>query len=95
VAGKTVTPRPVAHGTVLGSGIVIQQLEPVYLASCPFCDYRAFFSSKLSMLATYGTHLLGHEAEVIEERRLGGNESEQWMEGVAQHLQRLNTAPYN
>ena len=72
-----------------------KQLEPVYLASCPFCDYREFFSSEPSMLATYGTHLLGHEAEVIEERRLGGNRIAQWLEGVARHLQRLNTALYN
>ena len=79
----------------MGSGIVAKQLEPVYLASCPFCDYRELFSSELSMLATYGTHLLGHEAEVIEERRLGRNRTAQWMEGVARHLQRLNTALHN
>jgi hypothetical protein len=79
----------------LGSGIVAKQLEPVYLASCPFCDYRELFSSELSMLATYGTHLFGHEGDAIEEKRLGRRGIAQWMEGVARHLQRLNTALYN
>ena len=69
--------------------------EPTYLASCPFCDYRELFSSKLTMLAIYGTHLLRHEGDAIEETRLGRKGNAQKMEGVARHLERLNNAPYN
>lgn len=47
------------------------------------------------MLAIYGTHLLGHGGEALEERRFGGKGIGQGMEGVARHLQRLNTAQYN
>lgn len=69
--------------------------ESVYLASCPFCDYRELFSSELTMLAIYGTHLLGHEGNGIAEPQLGRKRVAERMEGVAQHLQRLNMAPYN
>ena len=71
------------------------QLEPVYLASCPFCEYRELFSSELRMLAVYGAHLFDHEGQVIEDRRLGREGMGQRMEGIARHLQRLNTAQYN
>jgi hypothetical protein len=69
--------------------------EPVYLASCPFCGYRELFSSELTMLAIYGTHLLGHERDATEEQQPGRNRVAQRMEGVARHLQRLNMAPFN
>ena len=72
-----------------------KQLEPAFLASCPFCEYRELFASVLTMSATYGAHLLGHEKEGMEERRFGGNGAVERMEHVAQHLQRLNTAQYN
>ena len=71
------------------------QLEPVFLASCPFCEYRELFSSVLTMSATYGAHLFGHEREAIEKMRFGRKGATQRIERVAQHLQRLNTAEYN
>ena len=70
-------------------------LEPVYLASCPFCGYQELFSSGLTMFAVYGTHLLRHEGDVLEEQRLGRAGMARRMDGVARHLQRLNTAQYN
>jgi len=72
-----------------------KQLEPAFLASCPFCEYRELFSSVLRMSAAYGTHLLGHEGEGVEQRRLGTKGAAMRMERVARHLQRLNTAQYN
>jgi hypothetical protein len=74
---------------------VTKQLEPLYLASCPFCDYRELFSSELKMCAIYGAHLLGHAGDAIDETRLGRKRIAQRMEDVARHLERLNTAPYN
>jgi hypothetical protein len=72
-----------------------KQLEPVFLASCPFCEYRELFSSVLTMSAAYGAHLLGHEREGVEETRFGRKGAAKRMERVAQHLQRLNTAQYS
>jgi hypothetical protein len=72
-----------------------KQLEPAFLASCPFCEYRELFSSVLTMSAIYGAHLLGHQGEGVEERRLGKKAAAKRMERVARHLQRLNTAQYN
>ena len=71
------------------------QLECVYLATCPFCDYRELFSSDVSMLAVYGAHLIDHEDEALEERRTGRTGTAQRMERIARHLQRLNTAQFN
>jgi hypothetical protein len=72
-----------------------KQLEPAFLASCPFCEYRELFSSVLMMSATYGAHLFGHEREAIEKMRFERKGATQRTERVAQHLQRLNTAQYN
>lgn len=65
-----------------------KELEPVYLASCPFCEYRELFSSALTMLAIYGTHLLDHQGKVGKERRQGREGAARQMDGVARHLQR-------
>ena len=70
-------------------------VEPAFLASCPFCEYRELFSSVVTMSAAYGSHLLGHQGEGVEERRLGRKGAAKRMERVARHLQRLNTAQYN
>ena len=72
-----------------------KQLEPAFLASCPFCEYRELFSSAFAMSATYGAHLLGHEREGVEQTRFGTKGAAMRMERVVQHLQRLNTAHYN
>ena len=71
------------------------QLELVYLASCPFCEYRELFSSGLTMAVIYEAHLLDHEGEAVQERRRGRKGMAERMEGVVRHLQRLNTAQYN
>lgn len=70
-------------------------LARVYLAACPFCDYREFFSSAAAMLAIYGAHLLGHRDEALEERPVGRVRVAQRAERIARHLQRLMTAQYN
>jgi hypothetical protein len=72
-----------------------KQLEPGFLASCPFCEYRELFSSVLAMSATYGAHLLGHEREAIEKIRFGRQGGAKRIAHVVRHLQRLNTAQYN
>jgi len=72
-----------------------KQLEPAFLASCPFCEYRGLFSSVFTMSAAYGAHLLGHEGDGVEESRTGRKTGAMRMERVARHLQRLNTAHYN
>jgi len=74
---------------------VSKQLELVYLASCPFCEYRELFSSELAMAIGYGAHLLGHEGEPGQERRPGRKGVAERMEAAAQHLQRVNSALYN
>jgi hypothetical protein len=71
------------------------QLEPVFLASCPFCQYRELFSSVLTMSAAYGAHLLGHERDGVQGTRFRKKDAAKEMERVAQHLRRLNTAEYN
>lgn len=72
-----------------------RQLKRMYLAACPFCDYREFFSSAVAMLAVYGTHLLDHMDEAHDARPTGRAGTAQRMERVARHLERLNTAQYN
>lgn len=72
-----------------------KQLEPVYLASCPFCEYCKLFASALTMAGIYGAHLLDHEREAVEEGRHRRTGAAQRMEGVARHLERLNAAQYN
>ena len=76
-------------------GSVSKQLEPAFLASCPFCEYRELFSSVVTMSATYCAHLLDHEGEAVAESRLGRKGAAKRMERVVRHLQRLNTAQYN
>ena len=72
-----------------------KQLELVYLASCPFCEYRELFLSELALASTYGAHLLGHEAGPGQERPPGRKGVAERMEAVARHLQRVNSALYN
>jgi hypothetical protein len=74
---------------------VSKQLEPVYLASCPFCEYRQLFSSPLTMSIIYCAHLLDHEKEAAQGRQHGGKAVAQRVEGIARHFRRLNTAQYN
>jgi hypothetical protein len=84
------------HGVCPGSeDLVRTQLDRVYLATCPFCDYRELFSSDIAMLAVYGAHLLDHEDDARDERRAGGTGMAQRMDRIARHLQRLNTAQFN
>ena len=72
-----------------------KQRDPVYVASCPFCEYRELFSSAHTMVGIYGAHLLDHEGAAVEEEPPGRTGAAQRLERVAQHLQRLNTAQYN
>lgn len=74
---------------------VRKPLEHVYLAACPFCDYREFFSSAIAMLVFYGTHLLDHRDEALRETQIGSPAKAQCAERIARHLQRLDTAQYN
>jgi hypothetical protein len=74
---------------------VRKPFERVYLAACPFCEYREFFSSAVAMLVFYGTHLLDHRDEAFREPQTAGPARARRAERIARHLQRLDTAQYN
>lgn len=67
---------------------------PVYLASCPFCDYRRLFTSEFTMLRVYRIHLMDHMEDAVG----GAPRRESTMtrlDALARHLKRLNTAQFN
>ncbi len=70
-----------------------EQLKRVYLASCPFCRYREFFSSEMEIFMAYSVHLSSHEQEALERRGRGAMDD--WVDLVSQHLKRLEAAPFN
>ena len=72
-----------------------EPLEPIYIAACPFCDYREFFSSAVEMLAQYGSHLLDHSEEALEEQHVGGRRVTERAERIARHARQLAAARYN
>jgi hypothetical protein len=69
--------------------------ERMYVAACPFCDYRRLFPSAAAMLAIYGRHLLDHHDEALEERQTGRRRTAQRAERIARHVLRLTAARYN
>ena len=70
-------------------------LEAVYLATCPFCDYRQLFSSQFSMTRVYGAHLRAHEQDGLATRRSGAAAARPWLHKVAEHVRRLEAAQDN
>lgn len=72
-----------------------EPLERMYLAVCPFCDYRELFPSAVEMLAKYGDHLLDHSEDALEERRVGHGRVSERVERLARHARRLAAARYN
>ena len=70
-------------------------IEVIYIASCPFCDYRELFPSERSMARVYEAHLCTHEAEVLARRRSGHETAHGCLHNIAEHVERLEAAQYN
>jgi hypothetical protein len=71
-----------------------RQIALSYFASCPFCGYRELFSSEPTMRMRYETHLYTH-VEDAKNGLPGGDDLRCDLRRLADHVQRLETAPYN
>lgn len=68
--------------------------DELYVACCPFCDYRQVFPSESQLLADYGRHL--HQHEVALECRSGRGRGPGVSEArIAAHVRRIRAAPFN
>ncbi len=72
-----------------------QQLAQIYLASCPFCEYRQLFSSQHAMRREYEAHLFAHERDDSKSERSAGDALWRHILRVAEHMQRIEAAPCN
>lgn len=72
-----------------------QQIAQIYLASCPFCEYRQLFSSQRAMRREYEAHLFAHERDDSKSKRAAGDALWRPILRVSEHMQRIEAAPYN
>ncbi len=72
-----------------------RQVAQSYFASCPFCPYRELFSSESAMRSRYDAHLYAHERQDAKNGRPGGDDLGCDFRHLADHVQRLEAAPYN
>lgn len=72
-----------------------QQIGQIYLASCPFCEYRQLFSSQPAMRREYEAHLFAHERDDSKSERSAGDALWRSILRVSEHMQRIEAAPYN
>ena len=72
-----------------------QQIAQIYLASCPFCEYRQLFSSQHAMRREYEAHLFAHERDGSKSERSAGDALWRPILRVSEHMQRIEAAPYN
>jgi len=72
-----------------------QQIAQIYLASCPFCEYRQLFSSQHAMRREYEAHLFAHERDGSKSERSAGDALWRHILRVSEHMQRIEAAPYN
>ena len=70
-------------------------LEPVYLASCPFCEYRELFSSMVQLVVVYSIHLCDHEDEALTAHPRRDAVANKNAGRLEEHFQRLSAAPFN
>ena len=71
------------------------QIVQAYFASCPFCEYRELFSSEPAMRMRYDAHLYAHERQDAKSGLPGGDDLGCDLQRLADHVQRLEAAPYN
>ncbi len=72
-----------------------RQVAQIYFASCPFCEYRELFASESEMRTRYDAHLCAHEKEDTENGLAAGEGLGCYILRLAEHVQRLEAAPYN
>jgi len=72
-----------------------RQIAQSYFASCPFCQYREVFSSESAMKRRYDAHLFAHERQDAKDGLPGGDGLGCDLRRLADHVQRLEAAPYN
>ncbi len=72
-----------------------RQIAQSYFASCPFCKYRELFSSEPAMRMRYDAHLYAHERQDAKDGLPGGDDLGCDLQRLADHVQRLEAAPYN
>jgi hypothetical protein len=72
-----------------------QQIAQIYLASCPFCEYRQLFSSQHAMRREYEAHLFAHERDDSKSERSAGDALWRHILRMVEHMQRIEAAPYN
>jgi hypothetical protein len=73
-----------------------KRLEPLYIACCPFCDYRHMFGSQVSLMVCYGAHLHRHEVALLRPSgRPGGGGGDISDARIAEHAKRIQAAAFN
>jgi hypothetical protein len=72
-----------------------RQVAQIYFASCPFCEYRELFSSEPAMRMRYDAHLYAHDRQAAQTGPTGGGDLGCDVRRLADHVQRLEAAPYN
>ena len=75
--------------------MIRRHINQCYVASCPFCAYRAVFVSEFGLIETYHAHLREHEKESAIDGESGRQTARDRIRNVAEHMQRLEAARYN
>jgi hypothetical protein len=72
-----------------------RQIAQTYFTSCPFCEYREMFSSESAMKRRYVAHLYAHERRGAKNGLPEGDGLGCVLRRLADHVRRLEAAPYN